>query len=86
MFYVVVKVRCQGISSLWHVVVNDEGGNFIDVRYGPLTPAGDYHIGGGPAVDAANDNMLNFFNRLATDIDAEPRPAFNIDIGADEIL
>jgi hypothetical protein len=71
----------------------DEGGNFIRVRYGPLTLAdtttgvllGDYHIAGtSPAVDAGVD--LSGTNALlAADFDGGARPAGGgVDIGADE--
>jgi uncharacterized repeat protein (TIGR01451 family) len=59
----------------------DEGGNFIDVWFGPLTPTGNYHLqSGSPAVDAGMS-----FPPLTpiTDFDGEAR-AGPIDIGADE--
>jgi parallel beta-helix repeat protein len=61
----------------------DEGGNYIEVRFGPLTPSGDYHIAAGsPAVDAANTQTIP---ELATDYDNQPRPqGADADIGADE--
>ncbi len=70
----------------------DEGGNFIQVTYGPLslvdpdgTPAAlfDYHITtGSPAIDAGN----GVGGRLLEDFDNEPRPQGNgSDIGADEV-
>jgi hypothetical protein len=66
----------------------DEGGNFIRLRFGPLTRwdtdtgvlFGDYHIqGGSPAIDiAGTDDPAN-------DFDGEPRPmGSGSDIGADE--
>jgi hypothetical protein len=59
----------------------DEGGNFIQVRFGPLAPTGNYHLANGAvAVDAASASAAP-----ATDIDGDARPqgAAN-DIGADE--
>jgi hypothetical protein len=64
----------------------DEGGNFIQVAYSPLSlidsatgDALDYHIGAGAAVDAGS-------NILLIDIDDDPRPqGAASDIGADEI-
>jgi parallel beta-helix repeat protein len=69
----------------------DEGGNFIDVRYGPLTPTGDYHIGlqSSVAMDAGLINPVRNNVELQTDIDGDPRPGPSplgpiVDIGADE--
>ncbi len=62
----------------------DEGGNFIDVRFWPLSPVGDYHIGeGSAAIDAAIDRTGVSF--LAVDYDDEDRPGETSDIGADEL-
>jgi hypothetical protein len=74
----------------------DEGGNFIRLRYGPLTQVdsttgdllGDYHVeSGSPAVDAGSNAGVN------TDFDGESRPVDGpdqggqpgYDIGADEV-
>jgi large repetitive protein len=77
-------------TSITPTVAFDEGGNYIRLRYGPLTetrldtggPYGDYHIyANSPAVDAGNDlGITDDFDGLLT------RP-FNVvpDIGADEI-
>ncbi|MCU7846042.1 MAG: right-handed parallel beta-helix repeat-containing protein [Candidatus Thiodiazotropha sp. (ex Monitilora ramsayi)] len=72
----------------------DEGGNFIQVAFGPLTlldlvngGSFDYHLGNGsPAVN--NGGPTPGTGRLSVDIDNEPRPtAANLsDIGADEML
>ena len=78
----------------------DEGGNFIQVTYGPLTLVDtsrppntrtlfDYHLGdGSPAIDAGSPN--NAGGTLGTlgsqDFDNDPRPvrSATTDIGADE--
>ncbi len=59
----------------------DEGGNYIDLRYSPLTLAGNYHVdSGSPAVDAAASSDLDI------DFDIDPRPqGAGSDIGADEL-
>jgi hypothetical protein len=63
----------------------DEGGNWIDVRFGPISLTGDYHLAGGgnPAVNSGTSA-----NAPATDFDGEGRPfpngAQNFDRGADE--
>jgi hypothetical protein len=58
----------------------DEGGNFIRLRYGPLTQTRDYHVeAGSPVIDASTSGV-------ADDFDLEPRPAGgDFDIGADEV-
>ena len=78
----------------------DEGGNFIDVRFGPLTlynpttvpPSlfGNYHIGTGPAV-GAGQTLNNLYGSLLvpaalrTDFDGNNRSASSTpDIGADQ--
>jgi hypothetical protein len=70
----------------------DEGGNFIQVAFGPLiqvdpnrNPAPfliDYHIGAGSAAIGGAESGAS--GLLAEDIDAEARPASGADIGADE--
>jgi hypothetical protein len=65
-------------STMTTFATFDEGGNFLSVEYGPLTPTGDYHIGGGPANGTGNGA-----GAPDTDFDGDPRGA-NPDIGADE--
>ncbi len=64
----------------------DEGGNFIDVQFGPLSLVGDYHIQtNSPAVDTGEGSILANFTQLAKDFDEEPRPRDSgADRGADE--
>ena len=67
----------------------DEGGNFIQVTYGPLSLGSfDYHITGASA--AANQGgpipttgLLG--GLLSVDFDNDPRSATAVDIGADEL-
>ena len=71
----------------------DEGGNWIEVRYGPLsmweiggTPGGasDYHINTDSPAIGVGDPLI-IADLLAWDFDGEPRPAASgPDIGADE--
>jgi len=65
----------------------DEGGNFIDVRYGPLTLMGDHHIqGGSSALDTASSVFNTGIAELLADFEGDPRPTgLEADIGADEI-
>lgn len=66
-------------------VAFDEGGNFIQVRYGPLTPEGsDYHLTTGSlAIDKGT--LINQGVPYLSDFDGEPRPQGDgVDIGADE--
>ena len=76
----------------------DEGGNFIRLKYGPLslnvdfdivTPGvqpPDYHIrGDSPAIDAGDD-LTGTYPDLLFDFDLETRPSgTSVDIGADEV-
>jgi hypothetical protein len=74
----------------------DEGGNFIDVRFGPLTtvdPAtgllfGDYHLlAGSPALAQGSRDVVESFALLSIDFDGQQRPnppPARPDVGADE--
>ena len=72
----------------------DEGGNFLDVHYGPLTPTGNYHILGTANLalnNGASPSATQFPNR-SPDIDGQVRPSGTstasaaFDIGADEVF
>ncbi|MEJ2273050.1 MAG: Ig-like domain-containing protein [Woeseiaceae bacterium] len=61
----------------------DEGGNaWIEVRFGPLAPTGDYHITDiSSGIDNADDGLVD------TDFDGDSRPqGAGDDIGADEFV
>jgi hypothetical protein len=71
----------------------DEGGNFIDVRFGPLSlnvdvtaapnSPSDYHISNGSvAIDAGLSNNIV---PLQSDFDGDSRLGIPFDIGADEV-
>jgi hypothetical protein len=66
-----------------------EGGNFIDVRYGPLTPswlanAPDYHITAGSA--GVDNGATQGANVPSIDFDGDARPQGAApDVGADEV-
>jgi hypothetical protein len=64
----------------------DEGGNFIDIRFSPLTLQGDYHIKGNSLAIDVGANLPNNEIDLDTDFDDDPRPRRGVDIGADEFV
>jgi len=60
-----------------------EGGNFIDVRYGPLMATGNYHIDTiSPAINTCNFGPPA---GVGYDFDKESRPPSQPDWGADEV-
>lgn len=64
----------------------DEGGNFIQTFYGPLSVVGNYHLANGaPAIDRGTNSVLSMIATLARDYDNDVRPQGSAaDIGADE--
>ena len=64
----------------------DEGGNFIQTFYGPLSVVGNYHlVVGAPAVNRGTNSVLATVASLARDYDGDIRPQGSAaDIGADE--
>ena len=72
-----------GAGPMYALPALDEGGNaWIEVRFGPLVPTGDYHIG---AASAGIDNANNLFFNWDFDGDARPQGGNN-DRGADEYV
>jgi FtsP/CotA-like multicopper oxidase with cupredoxin domain len=72
-----------GAGPMYALPALDEGGNaWIEVRFGPLVPMGDYHIGPTSAgIDNANNSLVDW------DIDGDARPqGGNNDRGADEYV
>ena len=72
-------------TSLATAPAFDEGGNFIDVRFGPLTLIGDYHLQDGSPAEGLGTTGTG----VTTDVDGEGRPipnGSNPDAGADERL
>jgi hypothetical protein len=74
-------------------VAFDEGGNFIDVHFGPLAlfnPAtgflfGDYHIlGSSPARSLGDGSVVTAYPLLVFDYDGDSRPNVSPDAGADQ--
>ncbi len=75
------------VTEIYAQPAFDEGGNFIDIRFGPLTHTGNYHLqAGSPAIGAGNNAVLSFPDLdLSFDIDLQRRPnGAVVDIGADE--
>lgn len=73
-------------TSIAAIPAFDEGGNFIDIRFGPLQPGGNYHLTpGSAAVNIGNGSVVGSYSDLAKDIDNDTRPlGGGVDIGADE--
>jgi uncharacterized repeat protein (TIGR01451 family) len=75
----------------------DEGGNFINVMFSPLTPwdiavgptfgsfRADYHINDGSLAKDAGDPRTATNHVPTTDYDGESRPVSGVDVGADEL-
>ncbi|MEW7972621.1 MAG: hypothetical protein AB2810_07155 [Candidatus Thiodiazotropha endolucinida] len=67
----------------------DEGGNFLQVSFGPVTLVDslgalyDYHLAAGNQAD--NEGGPTGGSRTQIDFDNDPRPATGSDIGADEL-
>jgi hypothetical protein len=87
-------VNPEPTTAIQPAVAFDEGGNFIEVHYGPLTlnpqtGAIDYHIQGGSASTESGDSaIVKTYTELGKDYDGDTRPtptATMPDIGADEI-
>jgi hypothetical protein len=76
------------LNTFKAAAVGDEGGNFVDINFTPLTLTGNYHIQTtSPAVDMGDDVDVGTFPELALDFDGEARPHPDsnvVDIGADE--
>lgn len=70
-----------GITTLLPLPALDEGGNWIDVRWGPLTLGGDYHL---QAASLAKDTGTQ--GVTSHDFDGQGRPLGCLfDVGADEL-
>ncbi|MBW2621872.1 MAG: hypothetical protein JRD68_03110, partial [Deltaproteobacteria bacterium] len=89
-------VPFEPTTGLQAAAAIDEGGNFIDVHFGPLTPSGDYHIqAGSAAINRGSKDPVDEYALLEKDIDGDPRPSGTeidgeeddeVDIGADEFV
>ena len=87
-----------GTTAIQTAATFDEGGNFINPRFGPLSlnvdldgdatngvQPSDYHIGVGSPAQNVGINVTSLSTALANDFDGDSRPAC-VDIGADELL
>ena len=73
----------DGVGPMFALPALDEGGNaWIEIRFGPLAPIGNYHIGDtSSGLDNAVDGLVD------TDFDGDPRPSGDgTDRGADEFV
>ena len=73
----------DGAGPMFALPALDEGGNaWIEVRFGPLAPTGDYHIGD---TSSGLDNAVG--GLVDTDFDGDARPqGAGTDRGADEVV
>ena len=72
-------------NAIYLAVTTDEGGNFITVRFDPITPRGDYHLASpSPAIGLGGGAFLIQYPLLARDFDRQTRPDGGFDAGADE--
>jgi hypothetical protein len=79
----IIQTEQTANTNIGIAIALDEGGNFVDVHFGPLTIAGDYHLRtDSQAIDAGVDISIP---ELADDIDGETRTT-PFDIGADEVV
>jgi hypothetical protein len=83
-------IQPEFTTSLTVRAALDEGGNFLDVRYGPLALTGDYHVNGGSAAaNIGNPAYItlgaSYIAELTTDFDVATRAACP-DAGADEAV
>ena len=73
-------------NELQTAIAPDEGGNFIDINFRPLTLTGNYHVAwDSPVTEIGGGVYLGQFAELSLDVDGQGRPFLNgPDIGADE--
>ena len=84
----VIQQEQTVVANILTAAALDEGGNFVDVHFGPLSLSGNYHLRpDSAAIDAADATSVNAITELGDDFDGDPRPVTsgNIDIGADEV-
>ncbi len=71
------------VTQIGSAAALDEGGNFVDIHFGPLSISGNYHLKtSSPAINGGVDSMIA---ELVDDIDGEARTT-PFDIGADEVV
>jgi len=79
----VVQAEQSVVTAIGTAGALDEGGNFVDIHYGPLSLSGSYHLRtDSPAINIGIDNSL--IGSLADDFDGDVRTG-GFDIGADEV-
>jgi hypothetical protein len=84
-------IQPEFTTSLTVRAALDEGGNYIDVRYGPLALTGNYHLNSGSAAAELGTPVYtsagaSYIAELTTDFDVATRPiCARPDAGADEV-